>query len=208
MTFMTVILLWIKQRPTQICYICPSKCDAEKTNKKGGKLLYWATVTHALTSTCCNCFPGSAAGPIDVETPPARTLSTLATFLHLPPVPMTVRSPVMPQRMTPCPWPTVVCKCFNVHHTKSKDFLLASTHSGFLWVWFSILERLLFQLADLGSVSVNFMAAYHQKTCLNQSRAILTKGVGVRRKNIWSCGLTCSAFLEADGMAVLQNNGL
>lgn len=155
-----------------------TKCDIFWKTKKN--LLYWITVTHVSTLTCCNCFPGSSAGPIDVETPPARTLSTLATFLHLPPVPMTVRSPVMPRRMTPCPWPTVVCKCFNIHHTKSKDFLLAYIHSGLLGVWFSILERLLFHLADLGSVSVNFMAAYHQKTCLNQSRVILTKAVGVR----------------------------
>lgn len=58
------------------------------------------------------CFPGSFAGPIVEETLPAPTLSTLATFSPPPPVPTTARSPVMPRRMTPCPWRTVVCKCF------------------------------------------------------------------------------------------------
>lgn len=82
------------QRPTHSCYVCPFKHDLKQTTNKKKPVL---------TLTCCKCFPGHSAGPIDVETPPARTLSTLATFLHLPPVPMTVRSPVMPRQMTPCP---------------------------------------------------------------------------------------------------------
>lgn len=70
------------------------------------------TTWRDITLMVGKCFPGSFAGPTVEETLPAPTLSTLATFLHLPPVPTTVRSPVMPRQMIPCPWRTVVCKCF------------------------------------------------------------------------------------------------
>lgn len=57
-----------------------------------------------ITLTVGKCFPGSfSAGPTDEETLPAPTSSTLATFLHLPPVPTTARSPAMPRRTIPCP---------------------------------------------------------------------------------------------------------
>lgn len=92
-----------------------------------------------------------------------------------------------------------MCKCFNVDRSESKGSSLASNSQRLPPGVIQRFGKAPFQSADLGSASVNFMAAYHQKTCLNQSRLV---DPDKRESGCEFVVLACLAFLEADGMAV------